>query len=275
MKPEPHATEQRRHSAADTFQTPTLNAPEGTQSIVRSIRLLKAVTRSRAPRSLDDLSEELGLSKPTAHRILSALVSEGMVYQDPGTRCFTPGRESLAMSANSIRHYDLRSVARPVLEKIALLSGETATLEIPIQTDVLILDEVSSSNLVGARAEIGTRWPMYATSSGKVILSTLGPVALNTFLSRDRVALTPRTIISENELRATIEQAKRDGYASAEGELQPSFNAVSAVITDHLGVAVAALSIGGPGGRLSRTRMDQLGVLVRTEAAFLETVLTP
>lgn len=247
-----------------------LRAPDGTQAVVRAIHLLKAISRSPKPLSLDKLSSELELSKPTAHRILSALISEGMVRQDPTTRCFTPGDESLALSANAIRRHDLRSLARPVLEKLVQQYGETATLEIRIGFYMLILDEVVSSQLVGAQAEIGTRWPMYATSSGKITLSTLGPTEISAYLKLPRQALTDRTVLSEKKMLDELDRATKDGYATVEEELQKGFSAVSAAITDGNGRTLATLSIGGPSNRMSRTQLRKLGTILTAEAQILK-----
>ncbi|MCH8247136.1 MAG: IclR family transcriptional regulator [Bacteroidetes bacterium] len=244
--------------------------PSGTQAVVRAIHLLKTVSQSSHPLSLDDLSNELGLSKPTAHRILSALISEGMVRQDPATRCFAPGPESLALSANAIRQHDLRSLARPVLEKLVLQYGETATLEIRVGSEMLILDEVVSSQLVGAQAEIGTRWPIYATSSGKIALSTLSPTEISAYLKLARQALTDRTLVSKKKLLDELDRAQKDGYAIVEGELQMGFSAVSAAIGDENGRALATLSIGGPGDRLNRSTLRRLGSVLCEEAQELE-----
>ena len=70
------------------------DAPQGTQSVIRAVRILKAVSRAKEEVSLVELCSELGLSKPTVHRILSALISEELVVQDAASRSFRigPGR---------------------------------------------------------------------------------------------------------------------------------------------------------------------------------------
>jgi len=246
------------------------NPPGGTQAVVRAIHLLKTVVQSSDPVSLDDLSKALDLSKSTAHRILSALISEGMIKQDPTTRLFTAGQESLALSAHAIRQHDLRSLARPVLEKLALKYGETATLEIPIRTEMLILEEVLSSRLVGARAEIGTRWPMYATSSGKVTLSIMRPEDLAAYMEQPRKAFTKKTLVSEKRLLEELNQIRNDKFAVVEGELQATFSAVSAAVRNENGQAIATLSIGGPGDQLDRKTLNRLGSTLAEEALKLE-----
>ena len=243
---------------------------KGTQAVVRAIHLLKTVVQSPEPLSLDDLSKTLKLSKSTAHRILSALVSEGMIEQNSKTRLFLAGQESLVLSANAIRHHDLRSLVLPVLEKLSLEYGETATLEISIGTEMFILAEILTSRLIGAHAEIGTRWPMYATSSGKVTLSTMTEENLSAFLLHPRTAFTKKTIVSKKGLLKNLAEIRRDKFAIVEGELQAAFSAVSAAIQNEKGQAIATLSVGGPSERLNRTTLGKLGRVLVAEVSKLQ-----
>ena len=150
-------------------------APKGTQAVIRAVHLLKAISRAPEPITLNELCEEVGLSKPTAHRILAALTSEELVEQDSVSRNFRIGRGAIDIGAKAMRRGDLRAAARPFLESLAATTGETASLEILIENEMLILDEVSGGHLIGARVEIGTRWPMHATSTGKAVLASLPP----------------------------------------------------------------------------------------------------
>ena len=241
-------------------------APKGTQAVIRAVRLLKAVSRAEREMSLNELCAEVGLSKPTAHRILSALISEGLVVQNPVNRNFQIGPEAINIGAHALQRGDLRSLARPFLESLATMCGETVTLEIPIHDEMLILDEVSGRHLIGARAEVGTRWPMHATSTGKAVLASLSPDELELRLQSRRDRLTPSTIIDADELLVSIQTVRRSGYATVVGELQPDYCAAGAAIRDPDGNVVAALSIGGPRERLTQKRLIELGKLVREAA---------
>ena len=83
------------------------NAPQGTQSVIRAVRILKAVSRAKNDVSLVELCSELGLSKPTVHRILSALISERLVIQDSVSRSFSIGPEAISLGANTYHRSDL------------------------------------------------------------------------------------------------------------------------------------------------------------------------
>ena len=245
------------------------DAPKGTQAVVRAVHLLKAVSRASKAMTLNELCDEVGLSKPTAHRILSALTSEGLLEQDPFTRNFRIGPEAIEIGVHAMQRGDLRSEARPFLESLAAATGETATLEIPIQNEMLILDEVSGGHLIGARAEIGTRWPMHATSTGKAVLASLRPAELESKLGARREQFTAATIVDEDEFRRALVAVRRKGFAVVAGELQLDYCAIAAVILGHDQLAIGALSIGGPRVRLPSIRRTKLGALVREAAEGL------
>ena len=65
---------------------------EGSQSISRAIRAMKHIAR-HTPNGmrLVDIAEEMNLERPTAHRVLKALVQEGMLVQLPGSKRYTLG----------------------------------------------------------------------------------------------------------------------------------------------------------------------------------------
>ena len=249
-------------------------APKGTQAVIRAIRLLKTVSRAREEVTLVDLCSELGLSKPTVHRILSALMSEGLVVQNPASRWYRIGPAAVALGAHSAYRTDLRKVARLFLESLAAKAGETTTLEVPIGNEMLILDEVEGRHIIGARTEVGTRWPMHATSTGKSVLAGLPPDELESRLKEPKERLTTKTITGANDLRTALKGIRKKGYATAVGELQPDFSAVGAAVRDSTGAVVASLSIGGPSERLPRKRLRELGILVREAADELSRSLS-
>jgi IclR family acetate operon transcriptional repressor len=249
-------------------KTPSMepDAPKGTQAVIRAVHLLKAVSRAPNSMTLHELCDEVGLSKPTAHRILAALTSEGLLEQDPISRNFRVGPEAIDIGAHAMQRGGLRSAARPFLESLAASTGETATLEIPIQNEMLILDEVSGRHLIGARAEIGTRWPMHATSTGKALLASLSPEEFESKLGVRRERFTKATLVDIDKFRKAIMTVRRNGFAVVAGELELDYCAVAAAILRHGQIAIGALSIGGPRERLPSIRRTELGALVRKAA---------
>jgi IclR family acetate operon transcriptional repressor len=245
----------------------------GTQAVARAVTLLKVFSDARREWRLTDLARAAHLHKATAHRLLATLEREGMVVRDPAGEHYRLGPEAIVLGARAARASDLRATAAPELRALAADTGETATLEVPVGSDMLILDEVAGPALLGAVPEVGTRWPGHATSTGKALLALL-PDARR----RDRIAPrltrhTARTIVTLAALERELARIRRRGYAVAVEELERGYVAVGAAVRDHEGLPLAAISVGGPRLRFPAARLATLGRRVRAAAARVSAAL--
>lgn len=245
----------------------------GAQAVARAVGLLKAFSDAHPAWRLADLARAARLHRATAHRLLAALEREGMVARDPSGDLYRLGPEAIALGARAARATDLRAVARPELEALAAHSGETATLEVLVESDMLILDEVLGTALIGATASLGTRWPAHATSTGKAVLAALPDARRRVVLGARLARCTDRTITSAAALARELAAVRRRGFASAVGELELGYVAVGAAVLDPERGPVAAVSVGGPAPRFSAARIAAVGRQVKAAAARVSTAL--
>jgi len=237
----------------------------GTQAPRRAVRLLKAFTPERPRLGLQDLAEAVGLNKTTAYRLLTALQSEGMVERaEDGYRL---GPELLALGARALGASELRQASRPELVALAESTRETATLEVLVGREALILDEVTGTHRVGTMPSVGTRWPAHAASTGKAILAFLPEEQQAAFLRGRLATLTPRTITEPRAFRRELARVAGRGWSLNAEELEPGFVAVGAPVRSADGRVTAAISVGGPKARLLAERVAELALLVPAAAA--------
>jgi DNA-binding IclR family transcriptional regulator len=227
---------------------------------VRAIRLLKSFTRAQPEHTLLDLCGTHGLTKTTAHRLLSALESECLVARNPRTGSYRLGPAAVALGLEALQSHDLRAQIHPVLERLATETGETATLEVLHEGQVLILDEVAGPHVLSASGHIGTRWPLHATSTGKVLLA-FQPGAMDA-LPSPLGGYTRSTITNVSALRRDLERVRERGYGIVLGELEEGFNAVAVPVRDALGEVAGAVSLGGSAARLGRRELIDLAALL-------------
>jgi DNA-binding IclR family transcriptional regulator len=238
----------------------------GTQSVRRAIALLKVFSDERPDWGLTDIAREARLNKTTAYRLLTALEAEGMVVRSLEGEGWRLGAGAIAIGALALRANDLVTVARPELQALVRETGETATLEVLVGNEILILDGAEGPSLVGASTEIGTRWPAHATSTGKVLLAdrrarrkvARGRNGAPRGARRRLRGFTPRTITDPARLESELTRAIDRGWATAVEELEEGYVAVGAPVRDHDGRAVAAISVGGPAARLTKARIPEL-----------------
>ena len=231
--------------------------PQGAQAALRAVRLLKLFTNERPDMSLAELSRASGLNKTTTHRLLRALQSEALIDRNPATSTYSLGAGLMALGVQALASSDLRRRVRPVLRNLARETGETATLEVPFEDSMLILDEVAGKHVLGSAGNIGTRWPIHATSTGKVWLA-FDDSGIDR-LEQKLKPLTSRTVVHKSDFQPQLAEIRRRGYAITIDELEEGFTAVATIIRGALGDVQGALSIGGPTQRLTAARRAELG----------------
>jgi len=231
--------------------------PQGAQAALRAIRLLKLFTPERPEMSLSELSRGSGLNKTTTHRLLRALQSESLIERNAVTSAYSLGPGLMALGVQALSSSDLRRRVRPLLKALAKSSGETATLEVPIGDSMLILDEVAGNHVVGAVGNVGTRWPLHATSTGKAFLA-FADNGLDR-LGDPLKALTARTLVNKEDFQPQLIEIRRRGYAMCVDELEEGYAAVATIIRGALGDVQGTLCIGGPTQRLNAARRAELG----------------
>jgi len=235
----------------------------GTQAVRRAVSLLKAFTAEQPRRGLAELSRSLRLNKTTTFRLLQALEGEGLVARTADGEAYQLGPELLTLAGRAQGAHELRAAARPELQSLARATRETATLEVLVGREALVLDEEMGGYMIGARPSVGARWPAHAASTGKVLLAFLPQERLAEALQAQWPALTPRTMTGAALGRA-LARVRERGFATAIEELEVGYVAVGAPVRDGSGTVVGALSVGGP-----RTRMgaDRLAACTRQVVA--------
>ncbi len=242
--------------------------PKGAQAALRAVRLLKLFTTEQPEMQLAQISQLAGLNKTTAHRLLQALHSESLLDRNAGNGAYRLGPALMALGVQALSSDNLRLKARPLLKRLAEETGETATLEVPIDDTMLILDEVTGGHFLAAGGNVGTRWPMHATSTGKAF------IAFDEFgLERlgDRLTpLTAHTIVEHDALQDQFGEIRRRGFAETVDELEDGFTGVGAVVRGSSGEILGALSICGPTQRMSESRRSSLGATLCAAAGQLQ-----
>jgi IclR family transcriptional regulator, acetate operon repressor len=238
----------------------------GTQAVLRAITLLKAFSEEKPELNLSEIIAAADLKKTTAFRLLTALESEGLVERGQQPDTYRLGPEILALAGRALRSHDLRQACRNSLEKLAQETGETATLEIRVDDQVLIMDEAPGHHLLGTAPWLGTRWPLHATSTGKVMLAYMSQQERQVILKYPLPALTGRTLIVPERLAGELARIREQGFAVALEEVEAGFAAVAAPIFRLDGTVTAAISIGGPLLRLTPEVIQRIARLVVQQA---------
>lgn len=215
----------------------------GLKSVASALALLDCFLEDEEL-GVTDVARRLGVAKSTAHRLLTTLVSRDLVEQNPETGRYRLGLHLFELGHLALERMELRRRSKTLLEHLREASGWTVHLSIRQGADSLFLERLVTLRGMQAMDQYRRRWPLHATSSGKVICA-YDPEAAHARLEAGLPGFTPHTITSVPEFRAELDRIRRQGYATSQGELMESLASVAAPVLDPHGIAIAAISITG------------------------------
>jgi IclR family transcriptional regulator, acetate operon repressor len=240
---------------------PVTEQVAGTQTIARSLSVLRVLRDAEEDVGVTEIARALGLNASTTHRILRALVAAGYVAQNAHSERYRLGREAFLLGHAARRTLGLEA-AMPVLERLAEETGESVNLVIRDGKAGLVVLRAESRQPLRFTQNVGTQIPLYCTSSGKTLLAFADDYRAEVARLRDIRQLTPATLTSPEELLRDLEETRERGYSVNRAEHIPGVWGVAAPVLDADGRAIAVLAVQGPEIRITEDRVAALAALV-------------
>lgn len=258
--------------------TPDTRGPRstvpGAQAIARAAHLLRLVTAAGdAGATVGDLAHDADLTRPTAHRLLSALRLEGLVDRDDTTGHWLPGPELYLMGSVAASRFDVTAVARDIVRSLAVRTEESAFLSVRRGDEtVCLVREDGSFPIRSFVLSEGVRFPLGVASAGLAILAFLPPQDVDAYLERHPdLAERWGTSHSPARLRTRIADTKARGYAVNPGLIVEGSWGVGAAVFTRSGDPQWALSLTGVEFRFGGERLAELGRILLAHAHQLST----
>jgi IclR family pca regulon transcriptional regulator len=226
--------------------------PDYVKSLARGLAVIGAFNATRPRQTLSEVAKTTGMTRAAARRFLLTLCELGYVRVDGALFSLTP--KVLDLGYSYLSSLTLPEVAGPHLEILTNRVNESASVSILDGLDIVYIARVPVSRIMTVSIRIGTRFPAYATSMGRVMLAGLLEPELSDYLRKVELRpLTVRTIATTTSLRQELSRVRRNGYCIVDQELEEGLRSLAAPIRDHTGKVVAAANISTPAARYTAT----------------------
>ena len=246
---------------------------EKTVQIVHRIANVLRAFGNKGLLGITDLANVTGLPKSTTHRLVTALVNEGLLVQDEDSHKYALSLRITALGASILSSHTVRKTARPILMELRDHTRESVHLAVLEGMEAVIIDTEDSYFFVRAVNVPGQHLPAHAVSTGKVLLAYQWEVRLREILSHMNLErYTENTITDQSLLFEELRSVRAKGYALSSGELEEGIDAVAAPIFDHLNAVVAAVSIGGPSERFRPRQAELIAAVTRAGQQVSQTL---
>jgi IclR family transcriptional regulator, pca regulon regulatory protein len=210
--------------------------------MARGLAVIKAFDGSRPRMTLSEVARRTELTRATARRFLHTLVALG--YTDTDGREFWLRPKILELGYAYLSSLSLPEVAASHLKTLADQVNESASISVLDGSDIVYVARVPTRRIMTVSISVGTRFPAFATSMGRVLLAAL-PVsaAADLLASADLPPLTRNTLTDRELLLAELDRVREQGWALVDQELELGLRSIAVPIRDAHRTVVAAMNV--------------------------------
>ncbi len=244
------------------------------QSLERGLAVIKAFDHSRPQLTLAEVAKATGLDRAAARRFLLTLVDLG--YMSCDGRLYSLRPRILELGYAYLSSLSLPEVALRHMEQLVGEVHETSSLGVLDDHEVVFVARVPVKRLMAIPIMVGSRFPAYPTSMGRVLLAGRSDAELGEYLdSAELDRITDRTVTDPARLREIVARTRADGYALVDQEIDDGSRSIAVPVHDAAGQVVAALNVSMLSGRGTAEAMLDFLPAIRRAAEQIEADLRP
>lgn len=223
--------------------------PDFVKSLERGLAVIRAFDAQHPQLTLSEVARETGLTRAAARRFLLTLVELGYMRTDGG-RLFSLRPRILELGYAYLSSLSLPEVAQPHMEALVAQAQESSSLSVLDGDEVVYIARVPTKRIMAVAISVGTRFPAYATSMGRVLLAAQPAEWLDEYLASTELRpLTRYTITDPAKLRTVLARIRNQGFAIVDQELEEGLRSMAAPIHGENGSVVAALNVSAHASR--------------------------
>lgn len=218
------------------------NSTSGESVLRRVVKVISAFDADHPSKNVADIARRAGLPMSTTYRLVHDMLGEGLLQRSEngdlqlGIRLW-----ELASRGSSV--LTLREAALPFMEDVHAIVHQHTTLGVLDSGDLLYVERLSAKSSAISIARIAGRLPIYACSSGLVLLAYSPMAFQNDVLTRPMRRYTNDTITDPNELRRHLADIRIHGYAVMGGLIVAESSGIAVPIYGPFNDVIAALSV--------------------------------
>jgi DNA-binding IclR family transcriptional regulator len=218
--------------------------PAGAEGTVRIAALLKIIAaHNTTGLKLIEIAELAGLEQSTSHRIVTALHSVNFISKEPTTKRYHLGPLLFELFSTAFPYFNLREVARPVIEQLAEQLGETTYLSTRSGFDSICTDRcLGTKPIRTCTVEIGQRRALGLGAGSLAILAALPNHEVQSIIEHNLKRYSQYDITLEQILER-VERAKQQGFVHQTALTSNDVYGVGLPILGKTGYVFGALSV--------------------------------
>ncbi len=229
---------------------------DSVRSVERAFIILKCFSLDNDHLNLRTISEQIGLPVTTTLRLLTTLVSLGLLKRNDD-RSYSLGNEAYLVGAVARAHFKPQQIAYPFMSDLRDETKEAVSLY-GIEGEFRVCYEhVPSLLTMRCVVRVGDRFPLWAGAGGKVMLAYEDEIVMEREAAKLK-RITDGTLTDREAFLADLAEIRSRDYAVSKGEREDGILSLAVPIFNKEKHAPLCISIAGPSTRFDDDKVASL-----------------
>ena len=228
----------------------TWSGSDPVKGAARALDLFEAFATARAPLTLTDLAQRIGVPMSSCHALVRTLHARGYLYYLEHPKRIYPTKRLAAIAQSIARRDPVFEKLSPILARLAKATGETVIVGKMQGDKVIYLDVIEGTHTVRFTAAPGDMAPAHSSAIGKSTLGLVSDAELDRAIEKLKLSrVTDLTITDRDAFKADVIAGRERGYFVVRGETMDDVTGIS--IAQRIGEEIYGIGVAGPTSRLS------------------------
>ncbi len=234
--PRPHVGKQDRH-----FVT----------ALSRGLDVLSCFRSGSRLLGNQDISERCRLPKSTVSRLTYTLTKLGYLHYVKESGKYRLGTATLALGSAVLGRFEVRDLARPLMQELADSTGTTVSLGARQRLSMVYVEVCKGNAVLSLNGEVGMRLPLATSAIGRAYLA----VCSDTERADLREQIRELDHLAWPNIQQGIDKAMamyaESGVCGSFGDWQPDVNGIACGFRPGNGLPPMAINCGAPAFKVS------------------------
>lgn len=219
---------------------------QGSVNVLLKAGAILELLEQRSDLSAVEIAELAKEPRSTVYRLLGTLQQLGWVESAPSQGRYRLGVRLFQLGSAVARTFDVRTAAEEAMRQLHADTGETVFLLVPRGSNALCISEIGGRWVRSMAITVGTTLPLHIGAGPRALLAFQPEPFYQAYVAESLVEFTEDSLSNAADLEQNLEQIRREGVATSDGDVVPGMAAIGAPFFDHVPRLRGAISLSGP-----------------------------
>ena len=198
-----------------------------------------------------DISERCKLPKSTVSRLTYTLTKLGYLHYVKESGKYRLGTATLALGSAVLGRFDVRDLARPLMQELADATGTSVGLGARQRLSMVCIEVCKGNSVLSLNTEVGMRYPLATSAIGRAYLAVSGDSERADLYEQIRELDHVAWPDLKQALDQSLSMYEEIGACGSFGEWQPDVNGIAMGFRPGNGLPPMAINCGAPAFKVS------------------------